>query len=381
MPTSRHSWATRGRWRARHSSAILTAIITQSAISGASPLVELELDAPPGCPAPAMVQRAIEHLVQHPPAAPVRVVARLVPLPDHWQLRASFENGMRMVDGDTCTSVAEALVVMVALAIDPIGKLDESVFHEFELEEPPPPPPAASAPGSSVASDAGQGAQPARSAAAPSSLSASKQQTSAARSAAPWMSAFQNVGSARGDTPVPNGGPTPARPTESAKVGVTLSLLTASGLLPDWSLGPSGAVHYGHRRQWVELSASGLLPRFKSVGNGSAIGGTIGWFAAQAGGCALPVRNVPLGGCLAAEFGDLLGRGERVAHRHVAYAFVPALSAAVVWHARIHGDFGLDARLGLAVLWIRPQLGLQGYGLVFQPDPVSWRAAIGFSWR
>jgi hypothetical protein len=123
------------------------------------------------------------------------------------------------------------------------------------------------------------------------------------------------------------------------------------------------------------------MPRFASVGNGSATGGTISWFGAHAGGCALPIADVPLGGCLAAELGDLLGHGERVQHTRTAHAVIPAVSAGLVWRSPVRGDFAFDARLGFAVLGLRPKLGLQGYGLVFEPDPISWRAAIGFSWR
>jgi hypothetical protein len=343
-------------------------------------LLDLELDAPPGCPAPAMVERAIERLVQNPPAAPLHVSAHLVPLPDRWQLRASFESGTRMVDGDTCTAVAEALVVMVALAIDPTGKLDESVLHDLG-SEPAPPPGATASPASSAAPATVQSAQPASSSlAAPASLPATEQQTKATPPSAPWASATRNGFSLRGEVRVQGNvaGPPPRDP---ARIGASVSLITANGLLPDWSLGPSAGVHFGQRREWFELSATGLSPRFASVGNGSATGGNISWFGAQAGGCALPFANLPLGGCLAAELGDLLGRGERVQHSRMAHAFIPAASAGLVWRSHMRGDFSLDARFGFAVLGIRPKLGLQGYGLVFQPDPVSWRAAIGFSWR
>ena len=383
--TPRRAWAKCWRWDAGCSLATFASVIALSpAVSSASAVVELKLDAPPGCPSPLTIEQAIERLVQHAPATPLRVAATLVPLPGRWQLRAAFESGKRVVNGDTCMAVAEALIVIAALAIDPSGKLDASVFHDLERAQA-----AQQAPASALAeplSGAEVPVQPgstARSnATEPRGGPTPNLQTSPPRFAVtPLMFAVPNAIAIGGNAPAPNGDSAAGPRTDRARFGATLLMLAERGMLPDWSLGPSVAAHYGRRGLWAEFSAASLVPRFKSVGNGSAIGGQIGWFSAQLGGCTLPLEHLPLGGCLAAEFGDLLGRGEHVPHQQTAYAFVPAVLAAIVWRATIHNDFGLEARLGLAALGIRPRLGLEGYGPVFQPAPVSWRGVFGFSWR
>lgn len=108
------------------------ATLLLSAMAGAAPVVDLQLEAPAGCPTHATITTAIERLVQHPPIAPVRVAAKLVETAGSWELRASLEGGERAVQGDSCVAVAEALVVIVALAVDPAGKLNVDVFQDLE---------------------------------------------------------------------------------------------------------------------------------------------------------------------------------------------------------------------------------------------------------
>jgi hypothetical protein len=327
------------------------ATLLLSAIAGAAPVVDLQLEAPAGCPTHATITTAIERLVQHPPAAPVRVAAKLVETAESWELRASLEGGERTVRGDSCMAVAEALVVIVALAVDPAGTLNVDVFQDLERADVSPD---TSVPASEVA--------PALVPSSPPSAAASPGGSSAA-----WRE--------------PRADSVPDLPKDPPQLGLSLLMLAETGLLPDGSLGLTVSARYGERMLWGEFSASGLVPRFAPTQQDQTKGGNIGWFSGQLAGCTMPISRLRLGGCIGAEFGDLVGRGEHIAHPHTVHALVPALTATLVGRAKVHGDFGLEARLGIAVPVLRPALGLDGYGSVFEPAWRSIRGSLGFSWR
>jgi hypothetical protein len=98
----------------------------------ASPLVELQLDAPPECPSKDSIEQTLARLVKRPPTAPLQVSARLASDAQRWVLVATLEGGQRVVGGDTCVAAAEALVVIMALAIDPANQVNPSALQDFE---------------------------------------------------------------------------------------------------------------------------------------------------------------------------------------------------------------------------------------------------------
>jgi hypothetical protein len=95
----------------------------------------------------------------------------------------------------------------------------------------------------------------------------------------------------------------------------------------------------------------------------------------------MPEVALPIGGCLGAELGDLIGKGDGVDHSQTAFALWLAATATAVLRAELRPALALEARLGLAVPALRPEFGLEGYGWFFRPDWVSLRASLGFSWR
>ena len=327
------------------------AILLLSAIAGAAPVVDLQLEAPAGCPTHATITTAIERLVQHPPIAPVRVAAKLVETAGSWELRVSLEGGERTVQGDSCVAVAEALVVIVALAVDPAGKLNVDVFQDLERADLSPD---TSLPASQLAPTLVPSSPPSGS-------------NSPGGSGAAWREL--------------RAGSVPDQPKDRPQLGLSLLMLAETGLLPDGSLGLTASARYGGRKLWGEFSASGLMPRFAPTRQDETKGGRIGWFSGQLAGCTMPLSRLRLGGCIGAELGDLVGKGEHVAYPHTVHALVPALTAALVGRTKVHGDFGLEAKLGLAVPVLRPALGIDGYGWVFEPAWGSLRGSFGFSWR
>jgi len=290
-------------------------------------------------------------LVTRPPAEPLRVAARLMPDGDRWVLYASLENGQRVIAGDSCVAVAEALVVLVALAIEPTASLGAAAFQEFERANLP-----------------AAATQPA----ATSTLSTTVR-GARARGNAAWR-VYEDGREPGGSVPRQN-------KNRPARFGMSLLMLTEVGSLPSWSLGPSLVARYGSFATWGEVSLSALLPRFAATDADPSKGGRIGWFAAHVGVCAGLGSDLPIAGCLGVESGDLFGYGVNTAYSQVGYSFWSALTAGVVYRGELRRDWGLELRLGAAVPAIRPEFGLVGYGSLFEPAIVSARAAVGISWR
>ena len=120
------------RWHGTWAFTLALAMLLLCASLKASPWVDLQLEAPPECPSRELIEATVARLVPQPPAVPLRVSARFVADGDRWVLHMVFEGGQRVIAGDSCIAVAEALMAMMALAIDPTAALGASVFRDFE---------------------------------------------------------------------------------------------------------------------------------------------------------------------------------------------------------------------------------------------------------
>ncbi len=338
-------------------SAVAMLILCLPKQARAQSAIELQLEAPSGCPGRAAILSAVGRLVQKPPREPLNARARFARQGEDWVVELAFDQGQRRVTGDTCVAVAEALVVILALAVDPSAKLNVATFTEFEHPKDEPPNNAAAL-----------GTQP------PLTLQG-------AIAPAPVVYPTGSPGAAapatHRDDSVPN------QPEGPARLGLSVSMLAEKGALPSGSLGPSLFFRYGKRRAWGELSILWLLPRWASVDPtiNPNKGGNISLLAGQMAGCFAPLSAPVLGGCLGAELGDLIGKGAGVDHPQTAYALWPAVTANAVLRTEIRSALGLEARLGLAVPALRPEFGLAGYRGFFSPNWGSLRASLGFSWR
>lgn len=290
--------------------------------------------------------------MQNASQAPLKARAKLSGERDNWTLDIALGQGQRRVTGDSCVSVAEALVVILALAVNPTAKLNVATFPELENQ-------AHETPGDANAQSSA--ALPRVDENAPSRVHYPR--------AAPKSAEFES------DDSVPNQQEGPAR------FGLSLLTLADTGTLPSWSLGPSLFARYGKRSYWGELSLDWLMPRWAPLTQGSAKGGNVSWFAGQFAACWMTQARLRLGGCLGAEMGDLVGKGDGVAYSKTALALWLAAAVNAVARVELRRDFAFEARLGLAVPALRPEFGLEGYGGFFRPDMVSLRAALGFSWH
>jgi hypothetical protein len=324
----------------------------------ASPLVELQLDAPPECPSKTSIEQTLARLVQRPPAAPLQVSARLASDAQRWVLVATLEGGQRVVGGDTCVATAEALVVIMALAIDPASPVNASALQDFEQANtgnaqptrPPTPPmtPAAPMP------------PPVSIAVAPNS-------------GGKWR---MSEAEAQDRIFAP-----PRHPRKPERLGMSLLLLGEWGSLPEASLGLALFVRYGSPLRWGELSVSGLYPRIKYETGSNTKGARFGLVTSQLAGCAAPGYGWPVAGCVGVEFGDLFGHGDGTDSVQTGHSLWAALTAGVAYRGELGGNFGLEWRLGAAIPVQRPDFDVQNSGRIFTPGLVSLRGLVGVSWR
>lgn len=327
----------------------------------ASPLVQLQLAAPAECPSKDSIEETLARLVQRPPAVPLEVNARLAPDGQRWVLVAMLSGGQRVVGGDSCIAVAEALVVIIALAIDPAGPVDPSALQEFEQANASLVPPAQPRPAPSAVA----APKPRASAVAPSSTDGgwrmAEAEAQARASATMW------------------------HPRKPDRLGLSASLLAEWGALPKATLGPTLFVRYGSPLRWGELSVGALYPRLEYEAASTTKGERLTLVQSQLGGCAAPGYEWPVAACVGAELGDLIGQGVKTDADETRHTLWSAFTAGVIYRAELGSDFGVELRLGAAIPFRRREFVVKGpLGVstaTFTPGFISGRGLVGISWR
>jgi hypothetical protein len=335
----------------------------------------LAWQAPAECPDEAHVRRAVEQLLGEGPPPPAKVSARAIvehTASGHWNVRLTTvrdgASGERVVESESCQSLADATALILALTIDP-----ERVAARA--------PGAASAPASSTVASAA----PSASAAAPAPASASAPPTAPpAASPTPTPKAAP--------TPAPSVAPPPeAAPTAPGSRGPTLFALFAQvggdvGTLPRaaFALGAGGAITLGSFR----VEGYGLyLPQQAAHPTAlPQLGTNIHLLAGGLRGCFLPLRgSVEAGGCAGIELGDLRGQGFGPSVPSQ-YLFTPSnggafwgaatLSGRASW--RIARSFALVLDVGVVIPWWRDPFVFENLSTpLHEAGPVEGRATIG----
>jgi hypothetical protein len=310
--------------------AILILIALAAPARAESP-VSLVWDAPSGCPTGEAVAASVAHLVRNAPPAPLEATVRVVEQGGRFTAELRTPSGERSLDGETCRAVAEAVVVILALAIDP--ESGQSVAAFPLLEEPaqaptpvaavPPPPPA-----------------PPR---------------------------------------VPP--PQPARPIPrpaTLRLGASGFVLGEYGMLPGPTLGAEIDLRLTRGMWSAELGAGFLLPRSGTLPDDPVRGGDLWWAGGHLSGCA---RTGRFRHCAGLESGALIGTGDgvRVERTAAALWMAPVLQSG--FGVRVAPGWAFESRLGLALPALRPRFVLDEIGPVHQPAPLSVRLLLGLGWR
>lgn len=326
--------------------------------------LDLRWSAPAECPQAAAAEARVRRLVGTDRAGSVTASVRLRQLGhNRWSATLELGGATRALEGESCDSVADAAVVILAMAIDPEAvpaSPPVPAVAEPAAEPPPAAAPAAEAPAAAAAAvpaapvAAAPGPPPPPPAPAPASED-------------------ERVAAPTADIASP-----PAPTAELAPWGASLRGLGEWGMLPAPSVGGAVAVHAAWSgRNLAELSALALLPR-DAVVEGSTSGGEFSWFGFQLTACRMLAR--PAFVCGGFEGGRLSGTGfgsREVRTRHTFWAapglelrFAPALG----------GSLAFEASAGLFIALRKPEFALDGVGVVHQPGPVSGRVELGIGW-
>jgi hypothetical protein len=335
----------------------------------------LSWEAPAECPDEGRVRSAVERLLGEgqPPPAHVSARARVEHTASgHWNVRLTTvrdgATGERVVESDSCQSLADATALIVALTIDP----ERVAAHA---------PGVPSAPASSTVAPTA----PPPSAAAPAaaSVSPSAALPTSASTAAPSVAPQREAPATRSATAT---GPTLF--TLFAHVGGDVGTLPRAALAIDagiaLTLGSFRLEGYG-----TYLPPQATYPTAASL---PTLGTNILLLAGGLRGCFLPLRgSVEAGGCAGLELGDLYGQGFGPALPNPKQAFAPAnggglwvaptLSGRASW--RIARSFALVLDVGLVVPLQRDLFEFDNLENPNAPlplheaGPVEGRAAIG----
>jgi hypothetical protein len=302
--------------------------------AAAKPCVELELDAPEGCPSGTTIEQAVMGLVRTVPSEPLRARAVVARDGERFTVLLVTPAGERRFDGETCEAAADALTVILALAVDPNASTPEEARAAGDARASSPSPPNA-----------------------PVAVAAPK-----------------------AEAPPP--APPPSREEERQRalaVGGSLLFFVDTGVLPKPSAGAAGLLRLSDGGVSLEIGGRLLMPRSTTLEADPEAGGTFRFAAGELDGC---VRlSEPFHGCVGFELGTLSGEGFGVDVPETGMTTWFALTAGAVARGRIAGAFGLEGRLGVAVPTERERFGLEGLGELHQPDAVTLRGGRGLAFH
>jgi hypothetical protein len=332
---------------ARHlpGATVLLAVAVVAITARAQTPLTLDWEAPDGCPTGPSVTRAVEKLITQPPPRVLQASATITKRGERWAAEIRTPRGERRLDGESCRAVAEAVAMVLALAIDPNASPNAAAFAAFDEPDSPAPAPESRAPAP----------------AAPATPIASTSRPS--------------------DRPVP--------PTETSRekaddaLGVLAALFAVGelGMLPQPTLGAALGVGVGAGAWSVEVGPMFLIPRSGSLEDDTSRGGEIGYIGGYAAGCLAPFRSRRFDVCGAFEVGRIAGSGFGVTDPLPAEALwlAPALFGAM--RVPVAGSFQGEGRLVVAAPLHRPTFELSDLGDVHRPALLSVRGELGFSWR
>jgi hypothetical protein len=170
-------------------------------------------------------------------------------------------------------------------------------------------------------------------------------------------------------------------PSHAPRWGVRAGPVVDIGALPVAAAGLAvgGIAQFGPLR--IGLDATGFLPAGQVVAQASTLqaakGGKFMLFAGKLQACYRPLEELDLGGCMAAELGVLRGEGYGTAQRGIRTVTWAALGPGLEGGVPVAGSLSLRAGADVLLALERPQFVLENVGLVYQPGPVSVRGALG----
>lgn len=327
--------------------------------------VELEWDVLPGCPTREAVLGRVAALVRSVPPVPVRAAASVSEADGAFTLELAIDGGLRHVTGGTCSEVAEALVVILALAIDPAASVgdSESVDAQVPATDDDRQEPNAREPNTIIA---------------PPPIRA---RVELRRGKPPASNPGDHPALAGSASPRATGAPAHewTRSTRF-RIGAQFHALGEYGALPGPSAGISSAFRVAIPPGVLEFGGSYLLARSAHVPSVPSKGGDLSWGTGRVAGCLELTAGSGLHGCVGFEVGAIRGRGFGVQDERTAYALWTAPAVAVAYRYPRGQRFAAELRLECARPLNRPEFGIEPWGGLFRPRELSGRLYVGVGW-
>lgn len=344
--------------------------------------LDLEWQAPEGCPVTADVAAATSRLLGRPLDAGgpgERVRARGVVTREargfHLDLELQSPAGRdrRSLRDRRCQVLADAAAEIFATAVDP----------SLAVGVPPalPPEPDGTWREGPAPSDMPQVTSPPSTAPAPVATPAPA--LAPAPVAADDPLASPAPARVAADDPLDGPAPAPAPPPDPLRASLRLAGVFDQGSLPGPTGGLGLALGVMRRGFRVELGFAGLVPREARPDPAQPPGARLSLWTARLRACGVAGLRprLELAGCGGIEVGALLGAGFGVeaartrAQPWVAVVVGPELAVPVA--RRLAVTVGVDAQVPV----VRPQFVLDGVGPVFRAHPAAFRAVLGVQLR
>lgn len=300
----------------------------------AADLLRLSWDAPSGCPSGETVRSAA---VRNAPASAIPLEAdAVVSHHDRWTVtlktRRPDASGERTLEAASCTALADATALILALALVPPG--EEAVVGSPD----PPPPPTATATASAAAT--------------PASPSEDRP-----RSSPPTSS------------PKTNDGP-PA-------LAIGGFAATDAATLPGAALGGGALLAWTPGALRIEALASAFAGQSRTVDQSTA-GARFSMSSIAAGACYTVMKTaIELAPCAGGSMHWVSAKGFGATANYDASARWTAIDAGLLARAPLTSWLALRGRVDGLVPLSRPTFEVENEGVVHKPPPFGIRAALG----
>lgn len=378
------------------SAGLLLAIALAPSHARADAGIALDWRAPAECPSADQVMAKVDRLLGNRtarPAAPIAVVASVARDGSSFRVRIEArraETQVRELKGASCTAVANATALILAMMIDPsVASADADAGAAEKAPAAPADTHAPSAPKPPISTAAGEPAETAKPSAPGENaedLPAPHSPNAPAGPAPPAPSGPPKPPAAPPRTETSEKPAAPAKtkaPPSDSGPAVSSGLMAWAGVdvgsLPGAAVGfgIAGLARYGATQ--FELGAGVFPDRSATLPERPSAGGDIGLVALSAGVCrALLEGLVELSPCASLELGLMHAAGFGVPSTERASVFWAGARGGGALTLRPVKPLGLHLRVEGLVPLTAPRFLLDGVGEVHQPSP-GLRAALGVS--
>lgn len=350
--------------------------VSQAGPQGARPRsthVKVRWSAPASCDVSALTDPIDRMLAASTLDEPVVIDAAVTREGVKWRVVAHFDagpkrHGVRRFEGQSCTTVASAAALAVALAVDPCV-LDR--LAEDGTSDPPP-----LVPDPNAVAEAGSDTPPR---VAPTMV---VEEQVVPTPLAPVREDDEGDDDLAGIGPIEAASRPTAEPATPWRAVAALGGFVDGFALPQVGLGAAAMLGVTRGRFRAELLGTYRLPSTRSSEAVEGAGGRFSQWTVEPGACFVPRAGpleLPL--CTSVQAGQTMGRGYGVAETSVARQPWVAVAGGLGLAWPVSPRFALFGRATLAIPVLRPDYAIVGAGTVHRTGPVVLRGQLGIEVR